>query len=144
MKKAIESGFTTPVYVWGVDIDENVKKKWLEINLLKSFGSKAKLDFHFYHQDGLLPIPEKKVGHKKDGMNQYNAVVGNPPYGGIGFSSFKEKKTTKEKIEILEHLRRFDILFFKKRKSYKETQAPLWGTAPWGTMPWGGLVICQA
>lgn len=86
LKRAVDSGFTTPKYIWGIDLDEKVKEKWKKITLLKSFGSKANLDFHFYHQDGLLPVPEKKVGHKKGGMNQYDAVVGNPPYGGIGIN----------------------------------------------------------
>jgi len=86
LKKAVDSEFTSPRYIWGVDLDEKVKEEWEKITLLKSFGSKAKLDFHFYHQDGLLPIPEKKVRHKKGGMNQYDAVVGNPPYGGIGIN----------------------------------------------------------
>lgn len=91
LKKAIDSGFTKPVYVWGVDLDEKVKEEWKKITLLKSFGSKANLDFHFYHQDGLLPIPEKRVGHKKGGMNQYDAVVGNPPYGGIGIGEITKE-----------------------------------------------------
>ena len=84
LKKAVKSDFTKPPYIWGVDLDEKVKEKWKQITLLKSFGSKAKLDFHFYHQDGLLPLPEKTIRHKKGGMNQHDTVVGNPPYGGVG------------------------------------------------------------
>lgn len=138
LKKAVDSGFTTPSYIWGVDIDKEVKEKWEKINLLKSFGSKANLDFHFYHQDGLMPVPEKKVGHKKGGMNQYDAVVGNPPYGGMGFSSLKGKSSS-ESMQILEHLRQFEILTYRKRKNHKsDGQSPLWGDFTWGSMSWGG------
>ena len=38
LKFALEKNFTIPKYVFGVDIDEEVKEKWVEINLLKSFG----------------------------------------------------------------------------------------------------------
>lgn len=87
LKVALEQKFTTPKYVFGVDIDEDVKRKWVEINLLKSFGSRAELDNHFYHQNGLLPLDENKVfRHKKGGLKEFDAVVGNPPYGGVGLS----------------------------------------------------------
>lgn len=85
LKKALEKKFTTPQYIWGIDIDEHAKDKWEKINLLKSFGSEAKLDIHFFHQNGLLPLDEKKIlRYKKGGLKDFDAVVGNPPYGGIG------------------------------------------------------------
>lgn len=117
LKKAVESKFTTPSYIWGVDIDESVKQRWQEINLLKSFGSKANLDFHFYHQDGLLPIPEKKVGHKRGGMNQYDAVVGNPPYGGIGINEITP--------ELEKALFDFQIWGVKFQKNQKDSPGNL-------------------
>jgi len=84
LKVALDKEITKPIYVFGVDLDEKVKEKWIEINLLKSFGSKAELDIHFYHQNGLLPLPEKTLRYKRGGLNQYDLVVGNPPYGGVG------------------------------------------------------------
>lgn len=84
LKVALDKDMTKPIYVFGVDLDEKVKEKWIEINLLKSFGSRAELDIHFYHQNGLLPLPEKVLRYKRGGLNQYDLVVGNPPYGGVG------------------------------------------------------------
>jgi len=117
LKKAVDGGFTTPNYIWGVDLDKKVKDEWKKITLLKSFGSKANLDFHFYHQDGLLPIPEKRVGHKKGGMNQYDVAVGNPPYGGMGIGEI-----TKELEESL-----FEYEIWKKavQKQSKEITTQL-------------------
>lgn len=88
LKKALEKKFTTPQYIWGIDIDEHAKDKWEKINLLKSFKSKAKLDIHFFHQNGLLPLNEKKIlRYKKGGLKEFDAVVGNPPYGGVGLET---------------------------------------------------------
>ncbi|MBU4331628.1 N-6 DNA methylase [Patescibacteria group bacterium] len=104
LKKAIESQFTIPTYIWGVDIDDEVKKRWGKINLLRSFGSKADLDFHFYHQNGLLPLPEKKMLHKKGGLREFDAVVGNPPYGGIGLGE------TKLSDDLILNLSKYEVL----------------------------------
>lgn len=84
LKVALDKAITKPIYIFGIDIDEKAKEKWIEINLLKSFGSKAELDVHFYHQNGLSPLPEKVLRYKRGGLNQYDLVVGNPPYGGLG------------------------------------------------------------
>lgn len=105
LKAALEHQFTTPKYVFGVDIDEDVKKKWVEINLLKSFGSRAELDNHFYHQNGLLQLDEGKVfRHKKGGLKEFDAVVGNPPYGGIGLGE------TELTDELVVQLAKFEVL----------------------------------
>ncbi len=119
LKAALEQKFTTPKYVFGVDIDEDVKKKWVEINLLKSFGSKAELDNHFYHQNGLLPLDESKVfRHKKGGLKEFDAVVGNPPYGGIGIDF--GGKLTPENAKLLESLEKFEIFSYRKLRNRKE------------------------
>ena len=80
LKKALESGFTKPQYVFGVDKDEHVVEQWEHINLLESFGSQADLQNHFFHQNGLLPLDEDRVlPYKKGGLREFDAVVGNPP-----------------------------------------------------------------
>ena len=84
LKIALEKKFTKPKYVFGIDIDENAKKKWEDITLLKIFGSKAKMSLHFFHQNGLLPLPQKTLRYKRGGLNEYDLVTGNPPYGGVG------------------------------------------------------------
>lgn len=105
LKAALEQKFTTPKYVFGVDIDEDVKKKWDEINLLKSFGSRAELDNHFYHQNGLLPLDKGKVfRHKKGGLKEFDAVVGNPPYGGVGLGE------TELADDLVAQLANFEVL----------------------------------
>jgi len=105
LKAALKQQFTTPKYVFGVDIDEDVKKKWVEINLLKSFGSRAELDNHFYHQNGLLPLDENKVfRHKKGGLKEFDVVVGNPPYGGVGLGE------TELTDDLVVQLAKFEVL----------------------------------
>jgi len=146
LKTAVTSGFTgyhptekTP-YVFGVDIDGEVVKRWEDISILHDLfkGKKSKMLNHFHQQDGLLELPNKVFNYKTGGLKEFDAVVGNPPYGGIGFSSLKEKSTS-ESIKILEHLKKFEILSYRKRKNGDKTnQTPLWGVAQWGAMPWGG------
>ena len=119
LKTALEKNFTIPKYVFGVDIDEEVKEKWVKINLLKSFGSRAELDNHFYHQNGLLPLDETKVfRHKTGGLKEFDVAVGNPPYGGIGVD-FESKKTP-EVLQLLEALEKYEIFSYKKTTNGKQ------------------------
>lgn len=149
LKKAVESGFTgedprfKAPYVWGIDIDDSVVARWENISILKMFhDDKEKMKNHFYYQDGLMPLKHKVLAYKKgvDDLQRFDAVVGNPPYGGLGASlTFKDKKP-EEKFEVLDYFRNFEIFTYKKRKTPKtpNSQSPLWGNAQWGTMPWGG------
>lgn len=131
LKSAIEKGFTTPKYIFGIDIDEDAKKRWEEINLLRSFGSKAELDVHFFHQNGLLPLDEKKVlRYKRGGLKEFDAVVGNPPYGGLGVD-LKNKKNP-EAIALLNTLVKYEIFWWKRAKqnnrpNKSETSLSLFG-----------------
>ncbi|MFH1825073.1 MAG: N-6 DNA methylase [Candidatus Firestonebacteria bacterium] len=84
LKVALDKEITQPKYVFGIDLDDRVKEKWEKITLLKAFGSRVQLDLHFYHQNGLLPLPKKTLRYKTGGLNEYDLVVGNPPYGGVG------------------------------------------------------------
>jgi SAM-dependent methyltransferase len=107
LKVALDKKVTKPQYVFGIDIDDNVKKKWMLINLLKAFKSKAKLEVHFFHQDGLLPLPKKSLRYKSGGLDQFDLVVGNPPYGGVGL-----KEMTPELEKAL-----LDFEIWRKAKS---------------------------
>jgi len=127
LKKAIESGFTgyhptyKSPYIFGVDIDEDVVKDWEKLSILSLFhNNKKMMNKHFFGQNGLLELPDHKLPYKKseDGLFRFDAVVGNPPYGGIGVDFKKEK--TKEAIKLLETLKNFEIFGFKKVKHYKE------------------------
>ena len=93
LKTALSKNFTKPEWIFGLDIDEDAVKKWKEINLLKEFGGEDKdLEAHFFHQNGLEKIKWKQHRYKYkyklkqiDIKNQqFDAVVGNPPYGGLG------------------------------------------------------------
>ena len=89
LKKALERKLTQPKYIFGVDIDEKIVEKWKEITLLKSFGSVAELKNHFFHQNGLtsLNLNSHNYSYIKSEYihnEQFDIVVGNPPYGGIG------------------------------------------------------------
>lgn len=96
LKSAITTGFTgedprfKAPYVWGIDLDKSVVDRWEQISLLSLFyGDKVKMNNHFYHQNGLLPLKEKNLMYKNanEGLRVFDAVVGNPPYGGIGLES---------------------------------------------------------
>lgn len=105
LKAAIESGFTKPDWIFGLDIDSEVVKKWKEINLLKEFGGKEEdLESHFFHQNGLDRIHweqhikkyKYKLKQKDIEDQQFNVAVGNPPYGGLGI--YEEMKMLSESV----------------------------------------------
>jgi len=145
LKTAVTSGFTgyhpkeKSPFVFGVDLDNEVVKKWEEISILKDLfkNNEKKMMDHFHAQDGLLELPEKVFSYKTGGLKEFDAVVGNPPYGGIGVSSLKNKNVEESK-KILDHFRRFDVLSVKKLKSNLDNQTSLWGDVSWGQGPWGG------
>lgn len=98
LKVAVQSGFTKTDYIFGLDIDEDVVKKWKDINLLKEFGGKKDdLEAHFFHQNGLDKIHweqhinkyKYKLKQKDIDAQQFDAVVGNPPYGGVGLGEIE-------------------------------------------------------
>lgn len=117
LKIALTKHFTRPDYIWGVDIDEEVKKKWEDITLLKSFGSKAELENHFIHQNGLLPLPDKKFPRKKGGLREFDCVVGNPPYGGIGINPNTPDLATRH---LLNTLKEYEIFSYKKNNNNED------------------------
>lgn len=107
LKTAIAKNFTKPEWIFGLDIDENAVIKWKEINLLKEFGGiNEDLEAHFFHQNGLEKIKweqhKSKYRYKLKQIDienqQFDAVVGNPPYGGIGLG---QGKLTDELVERL-------------------------------------------
>ncbi|MHB8278744.1 MAG: N-6 DNA methylase [Candidatus Humimicrobiaceae bacterium] len=107
LKTAIAKNFTKPEWIFGLDIDENAVIKWKEINLLKEFGGiDEDLEAHFFHQNGLEKIKweqhKSKYRYKLKQIDienqQFDAVVGNPPYGGIGLG---QGKLTDELVERL-------------------------------------------
>lgn len=121
LKGALQNNFTKPNYVFGVDIDETVTKRWEEINLLVSFGSRADLENHFFHQNGLLPLKEDKVlRYKTGGLKEFDVAVGNPPYGGIGVDF--EGKLSPENMELLEALEKYEIFSHKKAVNGKQAE----------------------
>ena len=113
LKTAIETGFTKTDYVFGLDIDEEVVKKWKQINLLKEFGGKEEdLEAHFFHQNGLDKIHWEqhtnkyryKLKQKDINAQQFDAIVGNPPYGGVGLGK------TELTDDLVARLANFEIL----------------------------------
>jgi len=135
LKTAIERGFTGPDWIFGLDIDENAVRKWKGINLLKQFGGKEEdLDAHFFHQNGLEPIKWEqhirtyryKLKQEDIKNQQFDAVVGNPPYGGLGVD-LKNKKSP-EAIALLNALSKYEIFWWKKTKQsngQKKPEGPL-------------------
>lgn len=130
LKRAIETGFTgyhptfNVPYVFGVDLDEAVMDKWEKVSLLELFkNNREAMRDHFYCQNGLVSLPERNLPYKKqeDGLAQYDAVVGNPPYGGVGLGE------TKLTNDLIAELARFEVLPASVRNNLltAETQASL-------------------
>jgi type I restriction enzyme M protein len=126
LKKAIESGFTghhptfKVPYIFGIDVDETVVTKWAELSILSLFEGKTEtMQKHFYGQNGLLDLPDHKLPYKKgeDGLFQFDAVVGNPPYGGIGVDFMGT--LSEENQKLLESLEKYEIFGFRKNKKSK-------------------------
>jgi type I restriction enzyme M protein len=116
LKTALEKQITLPKYVFGVDIDEHVVALWEKINLLKTFGSEAELQNHFFHQNGLLPLnldPQKypylKSEYSKNEL--FDLVVGNPPFGGTGVEF--EEKLTAQNIYLIETLQQYEFVAWR-------------------------------
>lgn len=134
LKTAITSGFTgyhptekTP-YVFGVDLDGEVVKRWEQISILHDLfkGNKYKMLNHFHAQNGLVELPDKIFSYKTGGLKEFDAVVGNPPYGGLGiYEDMKlllEAITGSEKIQTVEN-QVIDTLFGKQEvKQIKKTK----------------------
>jgi type I restriction-modification system DNA methylase subunit len=113
LKSAIETGLTKTEYIFGLDIDEEVVKKWKSVNLLKEFGGKEDdLVAHFFHQNGLDKIHWEqhidkyryKLKQKDISNQQFDAVIGNPPYGGVGLGE------TELTDDLVVQLANFEIL----------------------------------
>ncbi len=123
LKTAVETGFTKPEWIFGLDTDENVVRSWKQINLLKEFGGKEKdLEAHFFHQNGLDRIhweqhkDKYKYKLKKEDIDnqQFNTVVGNPPYGGLGvyeeMRALSESVLSAKKVQKI-YTQKLDTLF---------------------------------
>ena len=113
LKAAIETGFTKKDYIFGLDIDEEVVRNWKQINLLKEFGGREEdLEAHFFHQNGLDRIHWEqhikkyryRLKQKDIKAQQFDAVVGNPPYGGVGLGE------TELTDDLIVQLANFEIL----------------------------------
>lgn len=133
LQRAIESGFTgyhpkyNVPYVFGVDLDKTVVDKWEELSLFKLFkNDRGAIQNHFYCQNGLVELPDRKLPYKKseDGLMQYDAVVGNPPYGGIGLGA------TELTDDLIAQLAKFEVLpeSVKNNLLTVNTQSGLFGS----------------
>lgn len=133
LQRAIESGFTgyhpkyNIPYVFGVDLDKTVVDQWEKLSLLKLFqNNRAAMHNHFYCQNGLVELPDRKLPYKKpeDGLMQYDAVVGNPPYGGVGLG------ITELTDDLIAQLVKFEIFpeTVKNNLLMANTQSDLFGS----------------
>lgn len=93
LKQAIVQGLTKKQWIFGLDLDPEAVDKWETTNLLQEFeGDRKALRAHFFHQNSLLPIQwsqhrqyyESNINRKYLRNEQFDFVVGNPPYGGLG------------------------------------------------------------
>jgi type I restriction-modification system DNA methylase subunit len=127
LKTALEKGFTNRDFIFGLDIDEVVVDKWQELSLLNSFDNNMeKLKAHFFHQNGLDEIHwEQHINKYKYKLKsqdikkqQFDCVVGNPPFGGTGID-FK-KGDNKDSLNFVKRLQSYDIFTYKKAFSQLE------------------------
>ena len=123
LKKAIERKFTKPDWVFGMDIDEEIVNQWPAINLLEAFDNdESKLKAHFFHQNALLPVEWEQHTKQYYGKlkkadvrdENFNLVIGNPPYGGIGIDL--STHPTAQGIKLLDSLRSFRVFSYKNGK----------------------------
>ena len=123
LKKAIERNFTKPEWVFGMDIDKDVVDRWPSISLLEAFGNdEAKLKAHFFLQNGLMPIEWEQHKNLYNGKlkkgdiqnGQFNLVIGNPPYGGIGIDL--SEHPTAEAKNLINSLKTFRIFAYKNSR----------------------------
>ena len=135
LKAAVQNGFTKTDYIFGLDIDEDAVKKWKKINLLKEFGGKEDdLTAHFFHQNGLDKIHWEqhtkkyryKLKQKDIEAQQFDAVVGNPPYGGLGIYDdmllLAQAISGSEKVQTIKTHIRDDLFGGQEVKQIKETK----------------------
>jgi type I restriction enzyme M protein len=96
LKVALEKSLTKAEWIFGMDIDGAAVETWKSVNLLQAFdGDTQKLAAHFFHQNGLdkLHWEQHKSAYyrklKKTDVEaqQFDFVVGNPPYGGSGLDT---------------------------------------------------------
>ncbi len=67
--------------LFGIDKDPAIEKKWEEN------GLKELLDRHLYIQNGLVDTNDQRVTKDPNKIiRQFDLVIGNPPFGGIGVS----------------------------------------------------------
>ena len=135
LKTALEKGFTKPDWIFGLDIDENAVSEWKKINLLKEFGGKENdLEAHFFHQNGLDKIHweqhtkkyRSKLKQEDIKNQQFDAVVGNPPYGGLGI--YQDMKLLSqaifgaEKVQTISKQVLNDLFGGENVKQFKESK----------------------
>jgi type I restriction-modification system DNA methylase subunit len=113
LKTAIEKKYTSHDFIFGLDINRDIVDKWEKINLLKQFGGNEKdLRAHFFHQNGLDKIHweqhrskyHNKLGRDDINSQQFDAVVGNPPYGGAGLQANQLTDSVIENLTIFKLL----------------------------------------
>jgi hypothetical protein len=106
LKQSIVQGLTKKQWIFGLDLDPEAVDKWETTNLLQEFeGDRKALRSHFFHQNGLLPIQwsqhqkyyEGNINKKYLKSEQFDFVVGNPPYGGLGI--YQEMKQLLDTIK---------------------------------------------
>lgn len=126
LKVALEKNFTNQNHIFGLDIDPDAVNKWPDTHLLSSFDNKMSvLKVHFLRQNGLDKIHWEQ--HKKyyeshlkksDVSNQqFDAVVGNPPYGGSGLE-FNQLRDT-----LIQNIRNFELLPKSVRDNLKHSNS---------------------
>ncbi len=82
---ALDKDIGSPASVFGTDIDPAVKTEW-ELN-----GLSIVLGRNLYLQNGLYDPEDGRISEKFSGK-QFDLVIGNPPYGGIGVQGVEEDK----------------------------------------------------
>ena len=68
--QALNSTFTTPERIFGVEQDERMRESWRHNRLEDAMGE------HLYVQDGLCDTPDGEVS-----AGAFGLVIGNPPFG---------------------------------------------------------------
>ncbi len=77
LEAALKKGIGSPATIFGLDIDPKIKDVWERNGLGRA------LNGNLYVHNGLYDPGDRRISEKLP-LRQFDLVIGNPPYGGVG------------------------------------------------------------
>ncbi len=111
---ALEKGIGSSRTIFGVDIDSKVREEWQRNELALELGR------NLYIANGLYDPADNRVSEKLP-LRQFDLVVGNPPYGGLGVRGVEKDQ------KLLNFLKTYELWRLGQRGNNDEDQGYLFG-----------------